>query len=204
MLSDTETTQYNAIKRTTVNFHKKKKKKTYYAQSFCRNIAPQNCNLDSNSSSVQRSTSGDPSISTTGPILYSIKHKHLVVPLLLAVLVETLVEVLKNSVSKLFANWEEIKKGGRKAYLRKSDLGHDDGVHRAGSVPERLAGVTVRMVLVLVDLTVLIVGVPGHSALADADVALGVDRGGLAAEVPIIGGEEPAISLCILFRYVES
>lgn len=113
-------------------------------------------------------------------------------------------EVLKNSVSKLFADWEEIKKGGRKAYLRKSDLGHDDGVHRAGSVPERLAGVTVRMVLVLVDLTVLIVGVPGHGALVDADVALGVDRGGLAAEVPITGGEKPAISLCILFWYVES
>lgn len=113
-------------------------------------------------------------------------------------------EVLKNSVSKLFADWEEIKKGGRKAYLRKSDLGHDDGVHRAGSVPERLAGVTVRMVLVLVDLTVLIVGVPGHGALVDADVALGVDRGGLAAEVPITEGEKPAISLCILFWYVES
>lgn len=47
-----------------------------------------------------------------------------------------------------------------------------------------------RMVLVLVDLTVLFIGVPGHGTLADADVAFGVDRGGLAAEVPIVGGEK--------------
>lgn len=70
------------------------------------------------------------------------------------------------------------------SYLRKSDLGNDDGVHGAGSVAERLGGVTVRVVLVLVDLTVLLSSVPRHSALADADIALGVDRGGLAAEVP--------------------
>lgn len=71
------------------------------------------------------------------------------------------------------------------SYLRKSDLGDDDGVHGAGSVPERLGGVTVRVVLVLVDLLVLLSSVPRHSAPADADVALGVDRGGLAAEVPV-------------------
>ena len=91
----------------------------------------------------------------------------------------------------MLASLPADREGGR-PYLRKSDLGHDDGVHRAGSVPERLAGVTVRMILVLVDLTVLFIGVPGHGALADADVALGVDRGGLAAEVPMI---EPTISL---------
>lgn len=69
-------------------------------------------------------------------------------------------------------------------YLGKSDVGHNDGVHGAGSVAERLAGVTVRVVLVLVNLTVLFSGVPGHGALPDTDVALGVDGGGLAAEVP--------------------
>ena len=90
-------------------------KKTYYAQSSCRNIAPPNCNLDSDSSSVQRSTSGVTSISTTGPIqFYTLyQHKHLVVPLLLAVFVETLVEVLSSNVSKMLADCEEIRKGGR-------------------------------------------------------------------------------------------
>lgn len=91
----------------------------------------------------------------------------------------------------MLASLPADREGGR-PYLRKSDLGHDDGVHRAGSVSEGLAGVTVRMILVLVDLTVLFIGVPGHGALADADVALGVDRGGLAAEVPMI---EPTINL---------
>ena len=42
-----------------------------------------------------------------------------------------------------------------------------------------------RVVLVLVDLAIFFFGVPGHSALADTDVALGVHGGGLAAEVPI-------------------
>lgn len=71
------------------------------------------------------------------------------------------------------------------SYLRKSDLGNDDSVHGAGSIPKRLGCVTVGVVLVLVDLLVLLSSVPRHSALADADVALGVNRGGLAAEVPV-------------------
>lgn len=53
-----------------------------------------------------------------------------------------------------------------------------------------------RMVLVLVDLTVLLSSMPRHSALADADVALGGDRSGLAAEVPI--QRERNLSLVIM------
>jgi hypothetical protein len=44
----------------------------------------------------------------------------------------------------------------------------------------------VGVVLVLVDLAILRIGLPRHGALANADVALGVHGGGLAAEVPII------------------
>jgi hypothetical protein len=43
----------------------------------------------------------------------------------------------------------------------------------------------VGVVLVLVDLAIGGLSVPGHGGLADADVALGGDGGGLAAEVPI-------------------
>lgn len=43
-----------------------------------------------------------------------------------------------------------------------------------------------RVVLVLVDLAIFFINVPGHGTLADSDVALlGVHGGGLAAEVPI-------------------
>ena len=69
-------------------------------------------------------------------------------------------------------------------YLRQGDIGHNDGVQGAGSSTEGLALVAVRVVLVLVHLAILRDVVPGHGALADADVALGVDGGGLAAEVP--------------------
>lgn len=40
------------------------------------------------------------------------------------------------------------------------------------------------VILVLVDLAILGDILPGHGTLANADVALGVDGGGLAAEVP--------------------
>lgn len=70
-------------------------------------------------------------------------------------------------------------------YLRKSDIGNNDSVHGTGGVAKRLAGVTVRVVLVLVDFAIFLIRVPRHGALADTDVALGVDGGGLAAEVPI-------------------
>jgi hypothetical protein len=71
-------------------------------------------------------------------------------------------------------------------YLGEGDIGDNDSVHGAGSSTEGLALVTVRVVLILVDLAILRGGVPGHSTLADANVAsLGGDGGGLAAEVPI-------------------
>lgn len=71
-------------------------------------------------------------------------------------------------------------------YLGQGDIGNNDGVHGAGSSTEGLALVTVRVVLILVHLTILRGGVPGHSTLADANVAsLGSDGGGLAAEVPM-------------------
>lgn len=69
-------------------------------------------------------------------------------------------------------------------YLRKSDVGDDHGVQRAGRVAERLALVTAGMVLVLVVLTIVIT-LPRHGAVGDAHVALGGDGGGLGAEVPI-------------------
>jgi hypothetical protein len=43
------------------------------------------------------------------------------------------------------------------------------------------------VVLVLVVLAIII-PLPGHGAVGDADVALGGDGGGLAAEVPVIEG----------------
>lgn len=70
-------------------------------------------------------------------------------------------------------------------YLGQGDIGDNDSVHGTGSSTEGLALVTVRVVLVLVDLAILRLAVPGHSRLANADVAsLGGDGGGLAAEVP--------------------
>jgi hypothetical protein len=69
-------------------------------------------------------------------------------------------------------------------YRRQSDIGDNDGVQSAGSVSEGLALVTVRVVLVLVDLAVVI-ALPRHGALADTNVALRGDRGGLSTEVPI-------------------
>ena len=78
-------------------------------------------------------------------------------------------------------------------YLGQSDIGHDDGVHRAGGIAQRLALVAVRVVLVLVDLA-LVLGLPGHGALGDADVALlRADGGGLGAEVPISGDKTISI-----------
>jgi hypothetical protein len=72
------------------------------------------------------------------------------------------------------------------SYLGKGDIGDNDGVHSARGSAEGLASVTVRVVLVLVDLAILRLSVPGHGALANADVALGVHGSGLAAEVPIL------------------
>lgn len=72
----------------------------------------------------------------------------------------------------------------RLAYLGQGDIGHNDGVHGTGGSTEGLVLVAVRVVLVLVHLTILRDVVPGHGALADADVALGGHGGGLGAEVP--------------------
>jgi hypothetical protein len=71
-------------------------------------------------------------------------------------------------------------------YLGQGDVGDNDSVHGTGSSTEGLALVTVRVVLILVDLAILRGGVPGHGTLADANVgSLGGDGGGLAAEVPV-------------------
>lgn len=78
------------------------------------------------------------------------------------------------------------RKGLANSYLGKGDIGNNDGVHGAGSSAEGLALVTVGVVLVLVDLAILGLAVPGHGALANANVALRVHGGGLAAEVPIL------------------
>lgn len=72
------------------------------------------------------------------------------------------------------------------AYLGERDVGNDDGVHGAGGSAEGLGRVAVRVVLVLVDLPVGGLIVPGHGRIADADVALGGDGGGIAAEIPRI------------------
>lgn len=72
------------------------------------------------------------------------------------------------------------------AYLGEGDVGNNDGVHGAGGSAEGLVLVAVGVVLVLVDLAIGGLSVPGHGGLADADVALGGDGGGLAAEVPNI------------------
>lgn len=69
-------------------------------------------------------------------------------------------------------------------YLRQGDIGNNDSVHGTGSGTERLVLVTVRMVLVLVNLTILRCGVPRHSTFTDANIAFGGNGGGLGAEVP--------------------
>lgn len=79
------------------------------------------------------------------------------------------------------------------AYLGEGDVGNNDGVHGAGGSAEGLVLVTVGVVLVLVDLAIGSLAVPGHGGLANANVALGVDGRGLAAEVPDIANT-PTIS----------
>ena len=72
------------------------------------------------------------------------------------------------------------------SYLGQGDIGNNDSVHGTGSSAEGLALVTVGVVRVLGGLGTLgILVVPGHGALGNANVALGVDGGGLAAKVPI-------------------
>jgi hypothetical protein len=69
------------------------------------------------------------------------------------------------------------------SYHRQSNVRNDDSVQSTGGVLERLALITTGMVLVLVDLAV-VVPLPGHRAVGNANVALGCDGGGLLAEVP--------------------
>ena len=79
---------------------------------------------------------------------------------------------------------EMAKSCRRVAYLGQGNVGDDDGIHGARGGAEGLVLVTVRVVLVFVNLAVLLSGMPWHGTLADANVALGVDGGGLASEVP--------------------
>ena len=96
--------------------------------------------------------------------------------------------IMNSSISPGSLPWG-MSQGGEgtrnPSYLRESDFGNNDSVHGTGSVAKRLAGVTVRVVLVLVDFAIFLSSVPRHRALADTDVALGVDGGGFAAKVPI-------------------
>lgn len=81
-----------------------------------------------------------------------------------------------------------LEQGGEGTYSRQSNVGHNNGVQSAGGVSERLALVTVRVVLVLVDLAVVLT-LPRHGAVANAHVALGGHGGGLLAEVPVMRKE---------------
>lgn len=89
------------------------------------------------------------------------------------------------------------------SYLGEGDIGNNDGVHGAGSSAEGLASVTVGVVLVLVDLAILGLGLPGHGALANADVALRGDGGGLAAEVPKSSRKPNGLVIVVLDVYFE-
>ena len=85
------------------------------------------------------------------------------------------------------ANINHIEVEGRGSkYRGQGNVGDNDGVQGAGGVAQGLALVTVGVVLVLVDLATLIGLLPGHGTLANADVALGGDGGGLSAEVPVV------------------
>lgn len=75
---------------------------------------------------------------------------------------------------------------GPKRYLWQSHVGDNNGVERARSIPEGLVLVTVGMVLVLEHLA-LIISLPGHGAVADANIAFRGHGGGLAAEIPVFG-----------------
>lgn len=119
---------------------------------------------------------------------------YLVVPLLLSVLVVALVEVLKRTGNRLLVirfalstigrEYQPHGDGGGSKYHGQGNVGNNDGVQGAGGVAQGLALVTVGVVLVLVDLATLVGLLPGHGTLANADVALGGDGGGLSAEVP--------------------
>lgn len=97
--------------------------------------------------------------------------------------------IMNSSIPPGSLPWGITQQGGKgtrnPSYLRESDFRNNDSVHGTGSVAKRLAGVTVRVVLVLVDFAIFLSSVPRHRALADTDVALGVDGGGFAAKVPI-------------------
>lgn len=71
------------------------------------------------------------------------------------------------------------------SYLWQSNVGNNDSVQSTGGVPQGLVLVTTGVVLVLVGFAALVLTLPGHRAVGDADVALGGDGGGLLAEVPI-------------------
>ena len=123
---------------------------------------------------------------------------YLVVPLLLSVLVVALVEVLKKTGNRLLVIQSALTDIGREyqphgdwgsKYHGQGNVGNNDGVQGAGGIAQGLALVTVGVVLVLVDLATLVGLLPGHGTLANADVALGGDGGGLSAEVPIFGGK---------------
>jgi hypothetical protein len=117
-------------------------------------------------------------IPSTSNIIFSC----LKVVLLLAVLVEALVEVLKQETSITIWMWDITE---RKSYRGQGNVGHDNSVQSTRGVTERLALISVGVVLVLVGLATSVFTFPGHGAVGDADVALGGDRGGLLAEVPV-------------------
>lgn len=71
--------------------------------------------------------------------------------------------------------------------LWQCNIRNNDRVQGTGSVLERLALVTVGVVLIFVILSFLLFGtlnVPWHGVLCDTDICLGGGASGLAAEVP--------------------
>lgn len=140
-----------------------------------------------------------PRISTTQPCLQLQMGNYLVVPLLLSVLVVALVKVLKKTGNRLLVIQSALTDIGREyqpqgdwgsKYHGQGNVGDNDSVQGAGGVAQGLALVTVGVVLVLVDLATLVGLLPGHGTLANADVALGGDGGGLSAEVPVHRGKK--------------
>lgn len=89
------------------------------------------------------------------------------------------------------------------SYLGQGDIGDNDSVHSTWSSAKGLVLVAVRVVLVFEDLAILSFGVPGHGALADADVALGGHGGGLAAEVPITTRTPARLAIVRLYWCLE-
>lgn len=70
-------------------------------------------------------------------------------------------------------------------HLWQGHIRNDDRVESAGSVPQRLIPVAVRVVLIFEQLAAVTLALPRHGALANADITLRGNRGGFSSEVPV-------------------